>query len=60
MIDIIMTFKHIKTDKSFIVRYDPNKYDHDIWEHGTYLGRIRLRELFFAGFECTDREFNLS
>ena len=55
---IKLTCKNIKTDQTLIVNYNPHTWDHDVFENGEFLGKLRLRELFFNGFECVGKEFS--
>ena len=59
MIKILMTMEHPKTKQKFIVEYDETSYDHSAFEIDEFLGRVRLRELFFAGFKCVDRDITI-
>lgn len=45
-----------KRNKTLVVRYDPVRYDHDVFENGEHLGRIKLREFLFDGWKCIKRE----
>lgn len=57
--DITLTLRHPKTDQKMTVRYNRYSYKHDVWENGVYIGEVRLRELYFNDFVCTDREFRV-
>ena len=45
-----------KIDRKLVVRYDPSRYHHDVFENGTHLGRVRLREFLIEGYKCVKRE----
>ena len=45
-----------KRNKILVVRFDPVRYHHDVFENGEHLGRIRMREFLFDGWKCVKRE----
>lgn len=45
-----------KDGQQLVVRYDPIRYHHDVFENGQHLGRVRLREFYFNGWKCVKRE----
>lgn len=54
-----MNIKDLRIEVKFVgpqkhqirVEYNPYTWDHDAWDKDGYLGRIRLRELFFGNYE---------
>jgi len=43
-----MQLEHPDTKHKLTVDYDETSYTHDLFDNDGYLGRVRMRELFFA------------
>ena len=56
---IKLTFRNAENNQVLSVEYNPYYFVHDMWEDNVYLGKIKLKELFFNGFDCIFREFDL-
>lgn len=41
---------------TLVVEFDFNRYDHNVFQDGQHLGRLKLREFFFNGWKCIKRE----
>jgi len=55
---IKMTFK--SHDGTLLyVNYNATNWAHDCFDSTGFLGKIRLRELFFANYRCIEKTFKL-
>jgi len=59
MIRIIMQLEHPYTKHKLTVDYDETSYTHDLFDNDGYLGRVRMRELFFAGYKCVCKDISI-
>lgn len=48
-----------KDDKQLLVRYNPEKYAHAVFENNKHIGDCKLREFFFDGWKCINKEFEI-
>ena len=53
---IVMTLTLKKGEETLTLDYDFNRWDHPIFEDGTHLGRVTMRELFKDGWVCVERK----
>jgi len=49
---LTLFLENLDTKQKLAVDYGFGNKTHNVWEDDTYLGRLRLRELFFNGFKC--------
>ena len=54
---ITMTFSN-SDNHTLTVEFNPYSWIHNCFDEDGFLGKIPLRELFFAKYKCIDKQFN--